>query len=339
MMPLTRTFTWISPRLKTLALGSFLAFVLQAFAVSSPARAQSCSASMTSPITFTGVDPLSTATYDTSGVLSVTCSGYILNPLLGLCFSIGSGTGGVNGSNQRLLAGPGGSTLRFQIFQDATRLVPWGSTSNGLLGGVPIFSLSGNGTTNLPVYFRVYTESQPVNAGAYSSLFTSADATLRYGTILTTILGCNGLGALLTSSTTAPFTMQTTLQPRCILGVSQNVAFGTVANITSNIDAVGVLSVQCTLGTGYKIALSAGNGAGATTALRRMTGPGSTQVTYALFGNAGRTQIWGENLDVDTVGGSGNGSAEAIAVYGRVAPQISPAAGAFTDTVIVTVYY
>ncbi len=322
-----------------LLLGLFVGFAAQAFLLAAPVRAASCSGSMTSPITFTGVDPLSTATYDTSGILSVTCSGYLLNPLLGLCFSIGAGTGGVNGSNQRLLAGPGGSTLRFQIFQDAARLVPWGSMSSGLLGGVPILSLTGNGSINIPVYFRLYTLAEPISAGAYSSTFTGADATLRYGTVLTTLLGCNALDALLTSSTTAPFTVQTTLQPHCILAISQNVAFGTVANLTSDIDAIGTLDMQCTSDTPYKIALSAGNGAGATTSLRKMTGPGATEVTYALFQDAGRTQIWGDSLDVDTVGGAGNGSTQTITVYGRISPQISPAAGLFTDTVVATLYY
>lgn len=303
------------------------------------ASAASCSASVTTPISFTGVDPFGAATYDTTATLSVTCSGYILNPLIGLCFNIGSGTGGTNPSNERLAVGPGGQTLRFQFFQDAARLIPWGSLSNGVLGGVPLLSLTGNGSANIPIYLRLYTTGGSTTPGTYTSQFAGADATLQYGTILSVLLGCGGLGSLLTSTTTAPFTVQASLQPSCLLNVTQNVNFGTAAAIGANIDSAGSLNVQCSAGTTYRVAISAGNGAGATTAQRRMTGPGATTVSYGLYRDPARSQTWGDSIDIDTMSGTGNGGAGVLSVYGRVPPQINPGAGLFSDTVIVTLSY
>jgi spore coat protein U-like protein len=42
---------------------------------------------------------------------------------------------------------------------------------------------------------------------------------------------------------------------------------------------------------------------------------------------------------IDTVAGTGNGSAQTLSVYGRIAPQTTPAPGAYADTVNVTVTF
>jgi spore coat protein U-like protein len=303
------------------------------------AKAGSCSASVSSPVTFSNVDPFSGNTYDTSATLSVTCSGYTLNPLLALCYNVGSGTGGTNASNERLLAGPGGGTFRFQVFQDAARLVPWGSTSNGLLGGVPLLSLTGNGSTSLPMYFRLYTAQGASLPGTYSSVFSGADSQLNYGTVLNLIGGCGGLLSFLTSNTSAPFTVQTVIPNTCTLNVTQNVAFGAVSTLSANVDSTGNFTVQCTNGTAFQTGLSAGNGAGATTAVRLLTGPGSATIAYALYQDAARTVNWGNALGVDTKSGTGDGTAQSNTVYARVPSQASNVAGVYSDTVIVTVTY
>jgi spore coat protein U-like protein len=66
-------------------------------------------------------------------------------------------------------------------------------------------------------------------------------------------------------------------------------------------------------------------------------------VAYGLFQDSGRTTNWGDNpppaTTVDTVGGTGAGSAQSLPVYGRIPPQTTPTQGAYSDTVVVTVYY
>ena len=49
--------------------------------------------------------------------------------------------------------------------------------------------------------------------------------------------------------------------------------------------------------------------------------------------------MWGTTIGTDTVTGTGNGTAQAITVYGRVPPQTTPPAATYNDTVNVTVTY
>jgi spore coat protein U-like protein len=70
-----------------------------------------------------------------------------------------------------------------------------------------------------------------------------------------------------------------------------------------------------------------------------MTGPSSATVAYGLYQDTAHTANWGNTVGTDTVAGTGNGSAQPLSVYGRIAPQTTPAAGAYADTVNVTVTF
>ena len=87
------------------------------------------------------------------------------------------------------------------------------------------------------------------------------------------------------------------------------------------------------------VGLGIGTGSGASTASRKMTGPSAAVVNYTIYRNPGRTQLWGTTIPTDTVPGTGNGDVQTIPVYGRVPPQTTPLAGAYTDTVQITVTY
>lgn len=122
----------------------------------------------------------------------------------------------------------------------------------------------------------------------------------------------------------------------CTLSTSP-LAFGSYA-ATADLDATTDLSLTCSNGTTYNIALDAGAGGTATTTTRQMTA-GTDILNYKLFSDSGRTQTWGVSSGVDTVGGTGTGSAQTITVYGRVPQgQYQPVAS-YTDTVNVTVTY
>ena len=62
-------------------------------------------------------------------------------------------------------------------------------------------------------------------------------------------------------------------------------------------------------------------------------------VTYSPYQDAGRTTNWGDTVNVDTEPGTGPGSAQTLAVYGRIPPQSPPPAGAYSDTVVATLWY
>lgn len=108
--------------------------------------------------------------------------------------------------------------------------------------------------------------------------------------------------------------------------------------MATNLDATGTIGVQCTNSTPYAIGLSAGGGTGATVAARLMTS-GAQTIPYGLYRDANRSQVWGVTNAVDTQGATGSGSVQSFTYYGRVAPIASPLAGAYTDTVSVTVTY
>ncbi|MBN9136331.1 spore coat U domain-containing protein [Phyllobacterium sp.] len=155
-----------------------------------------------------------------------------------------------------------------------------------------------------------------------------------------------GLAALLglsspalAATATGSFTVQITIQASCVLVSTATLTFTAVGVIAANDDASTTLSVQCTNTTPYNIGLNAGTGTGATVASRKMTGTGGALVNYTLYSDNNRTTVWGQTIGTDTVSASGSGAAQSYTVYGRVPVQTTPAPGAYTDTITVTVTY
>lgn len=141
------------------------------------------------------------------------------------------------------------------------------------------------------------------------------------------------------ATATAQFNVTITIQSNCLVVSATDLAFGTQGVISANIDVQSTISVQCTNTTPYTIGIDAGNGAGATVAARKMTGPAAATVTYSAYRDAARTLVWGTTIGTDTVAATGSGSAQPVTVYGRVPPQTTPAAGAYSDILTVTVTY
>lgn len=94
----------------------------------------------------------------------------------------------------------------------------------------------------------------------------------------------------------------------------------------------GALRVNCLAGTPYRVLISAG-GSGNVSA-RRMLGPGAAQVLYNLYTSSSYSTVWDNSTGVT---GLGNGNDQYLPVYGRVPSQATPAAGVYSDTVVVTV--
>ncbi|HKJ62801.1 MAG TPA: spore coat U domain-containing protein, partial [Hyphomicrobiales bacterium] len=128
----------------------------------------------------------------------------------------------------------------------------------------------------------------------------------------------------------------TSVDPNCLLNVSQNVDFGTQGVLDANVDADGELEVTCTSGTAYTVSLARQAG---TLPLGswEMTN-GSETVTYGLYADAARADLWGD-LPSDHVSGTGTSAVQTLDVYGRIPPQTTPSAGSYSDIVVVTVTY
>ncbi|MCY1740881.1 Csu type fimbrial protein [Ensifer sp. SL37] len=161
---------------------------------------------------------------------------------------------------------------------------------------------------------------------------------LRVATIVGLALS-TPMGPALAATATGNMTVRLTIQAECKIQTASDLDFGTAGVIAANIDQASNIGVQCTTGQTYNVGLSAGAGASATTAVRKMTGPSAATVNYALYRDAARTQLWGVTIGTDTVAGTGNGDVQKLTVYGRVPPQVTPAAGVYSDTVAITVTY
>ena len=134
------------------------------------------------------------------------------------------------------------------------------------------------------------------------------------------------------------FAVTASVSPTCNVATS-DVAFGAYdpASATAR-DAEGAVRVTCTNTTTYNVGLDAGTGSGATVSNRKMTG-GSETLDYALYSNSGRTTNWGNTVGTDTVSGTGNGSAQTLTVYGRIAASQYPAPASYSDTITATITY
>ena len=267
---------------------------------------------------------LSPSAIDVSATMSITCEAGG-GPDQQVCVSIEAGSSG-DATSRKMLNG--GNSLRFELYKDAARTQKWGSWESGYAGTGFSALLMRGVTYNIPVYGRVF-GSQSVPSGTYSSTF----ATTPY---LTNQDDKGAACPVNKNSSSSSFVASITVLPSCTVSTT-NMNFGTSGFIASNIDATATVSPNCASGAPYSVSLSNGNtGTGPTT--RKMTNGGNS-VTYGLYRDAGRSQPWGDSIGTNTVGGTGNGSAQPITVYGRVPPQTTPPPATYTDTVIVTVTY
>lgn len=150
------------------------------------------------------------------------------------------------------------------------------------------------------------------------------------------ILGVASYSPLQAATTTTTMGVSMTITAGCTVTATP-MAFGTAQVLGANVDATATVSPTCTNTTPYTVSLDIGTGA--TVTARKMAGPAGATIDYVLYRDASRTQVWGATAGSDTVAGTGNGSAQAITVYGRVPAQSSPAPGSYADVVTATVTY
>ena len=132
------------------------------------------------------------------------------------------------------------------------------------------------------------------------------------------------------------------------LGVSANVqvvctisvlpmTFGLYASLP--LAATATVSVQCTSNTPYNIGFDQGTGPGATVVATRLMTNGAATLGYSLYADPGHTTVWGNTIGSNTNPGIGTGGVQALMVYGLIVGAQAPAAGSYTDTVVVTTTY
>ena len=136
---------------------------------------------------------------------------------------------------------------------------------------------------------------------------------------------------------TAPFAVSATVVRGCIIATT-NLAFGSYPAVAAGptLLATSTIQITCELGDTYTIVLDDGvNRAGSQRRMARTAAP-AAHLNYNVFRDAARTVPWGDNggTRVDAVG---TGGAQSYTVFGELpGAQVVPA-GAYVDTVTVTV--
>ncbi|MEE4453858.1 spore coat U domain-containing protein [Novosphingobium resinovorum] len=144
--------------------------------------------------------------------------------------------------------------------------------------------------------------------------------------------------AVFAATATDTIAVTATVQSACVVAASP-LAFGNYnPTSSSNVDATTTVNVTCTQGTAYNVGLNAGTTTGGTTTVRKLNSSGHT-LNYALYQDSGRSTNWGNTVNTDTVAGTAGTSATAYTVYGRIPGSQNTTAGAYTDSVTVTVTY
>jgi spore coat protein U-like protein len=286
------------------------------------ARAQTCSISVT-PLNFGSVDVIANAVVDATATATVTCSALVP---VGVCISIGPGSGGATNAANRTLAS-GANTLRYGLFSDTARSVPWGSDYWPAGGAASVgFNLPiilGTGSVTTTIYGRVYGGQATTVPLSFASVFSGTEISIRYG-LLSFLLGCD----LLTISSAGSFTASANVPPTCRVTTS-NLDFGVAGVLTGARDGSSTLTPTCTSGTDYTIGLNGGLSGASNPTLRRMS-KGAESIIYGLYHDAARAQPFGNAAGVDTVASTGTGLPQARTVYGRVAAQSTPSPGTYT---------
>jgi spore coat protein U-like protein len=146
--------------------------------------------------------------------------------------------------------------------------------------------------------------------------------------------------AAIAGTATSSMSVTATVTANCTVSTTA-LAFGSVDAISgANVDSTGALSITCTNGTAWSASAGVGAGSGASYTNRRMTS-GANLLNYNIYTTAARTTVWGNGTGgTGVIAGTGSGVALAVTVYGRVPlGQTSVRAGAYADTVAVTVTY
>jgi spore coat protein U-like protein len=152
----------------------------------------------------------------------------------------------------------------------------------------------------------------------------------------------SGSAGAAVATATGTLNVTASVTSTCIVGAS-TLAFPaqtSAAILAGNIDATGTIEVNCTSASPYTIALSAGNGVGATMASRKMTATtGAQLLSYTVYTTAARTTVWGDGSSSATVPGTGTGAAQTVSVFGRIFSGQQVSANAYADVINVTVSY
>ena len=311
----------MSPRINIRILLLVLGLFLQANA----AQAVNCNATISS-INFGSISVRAGAVNQTSGVVTITCTG-LLGVAVGVCIKIGSGSGGGGTSNSpRYMVNATGDKLNYELRPNGNGAI------NGTWNQQYYLSLINVGTVSwtVPIFASITSNTVAVDTGSYSTTFSGvSNGSITYGVASCAILG--------SENPIPDFSVSADVVASCELDVTA-LNFGNLnTQILALVDQTATVNVRCTDSTNYSVTLSQGSGGGTGPTDRRMKN-GSYELRYGLYQDAGRSAPWGALVSND-VDSTGIGSNQAFTIYGRIPASQTAYFGTYSDSVVVTVNY
>lgn len=302
------------------------------------AQAQTCSAAM-SAVNFGNVSPITSAAVNTTGTLVVSCSWNAVNlaPTAMVCVNL-------KPIAPRYLTNANNDMLRYDLYQDSAHSLSWGATTAGTTPISVSLTQPAYGTmasASISVYGQIGA-SQPatpvINNGstAYGHTFSAGETSVNYSYYILGALGPPNCASI-SANGAFTFAVSASVVDNCNISAT-NVAFPASGLLTSQINATGTITVQCTAGGAYQVSLS--SGASGTMGARTMLRSGGGTVTYQLYTDSARTRVWGDGSGGTlTATGVGTGASTNLTVYGAVPAQTTPAPGNYSDTITATISF
>jgi spore coat protein U-like protein len=302
-------------------------------AAATPASAGlNCTFSITN-LNFGNIDLTANTTFDTTGTLSINCTGGGNGDVVRICPNINAGSGGTTTGNPRFLLN-GTTQLNFNLYQNSVRTTVWGS----YLWAFPSFTAptinltlgaGGNGSTTATIFGRVSAGQQTLPPGTYTSSFSGTNTQIAFDI---TSDSCAAMGNR--NAKSAPFTVTATYPATCSVAAA-TLNFGSHGVLSANVDASSTLTATCSSTTAYTIALGGNAGATDPSKMSKV----SEQITYGLYRDSAHAQTWGSTTGTNTASGTGSGLGQSFTVFGRVPPQTTPSPGTYSDTIIATLTF
>jgi spore coat protein U-like protein len=139
---------------------------------------------------------------------------------------------------------------------------------------------------------------------------------------------------------TGTFTVQATIVSACAV-TATTLNFGTYSpSAASALTGSSTISVNCTTGSPYTVALNVGSGGGSFTTRTLLNG--TNTLNYNLYKDSAYSQVWGDGSgSTFTVAGTGSGllTSNNITVYGSIPISQDKPTGAYASLITVTVSY
>lgn len=321
-----------------------ICLALQLASVRTAQAAVSCSFSMTN-VNLGTVDPAalgSSSNVFTTGTFSSSCTGGAAGQQILVCGSLfaGSGNAAASGSPRYMLNGI--TRLNYNLYQNSAYSSVWGGLawrSNQIpLQRVITLTASGVGSDNFTVYARIFTNQTTVPPGTYTDTFSGAQSEIIYANYAggSTQTACATM--LKTNLAQIAFSVTATLAATCAVSAT-NADFGAKTTLASASTTTNTIAVRCGNGLAYTVGLSGGQANASNPLLRQMSNGAGSSITYGIYRDSALTLPWGNTTGTDTVSVTGTGAVQNITAYINIPSQDTPAAGTYSDTIVVTVTY